>query len=149
MINLKGNKIDYLFLLFGLLGLGAMIYSYLTFGLDVINSNSCTINSVISCISVETSRYSTFLGIKLYYYGIAYFSAIILLFLFVVMGIGTNISGYLIFLLSILASIISIYLIYTEIFLLGHICILCTLAHVSIFSILVLSIIRFKDSLLA
>ncbi|QXJ35032.1 vitamin K epoxide reductase family protein [Saccharolobus shibatae] len=144
MIILKGNKIGYLFILFGLLGLGAMIYSYLSFGLDVVSRNSCTINSVISCSSVETSIYSTFLGIKLYYYGMAYFSAIIVLSLLVVKEIRINITGYLIFLLSIIASIISVYLIYTEIFLLGHICILCTLAHVSIFSLLILSVIKFK-----
>ncbi|QXJ32048.1 hypothetical protein J5U21_01699 [Saccharolobus shibatae] len=141
---MKGNKIGYLFILFGLLGLGAMIYSYLSFGLDVVSRNSCTINSVISCSSVETSIYSTFLGIKLYYYGMAYFSAIIVLSLLVVKEIRINITGYLIFLLSIIASIISVYLIYTEIFLLGHICILCTLAHVSIFSLLILSVIKFK-----
>ncbi|MCH1772280.1 MULTISPECIES: vitamin K epoxide reductase family protein [Sulfolobaceae] len=144
MIILKANKIDYLFILFGLLGLGAMIYSYLSFGLDVVSRNSCTINSVISCSSVETSIYSTFLGIKLYYYGMAYFSAIIVLSLLVVKEIRINITGYLISLLSIIASIISVYLIYTEIFLLGHICILCTLAHVSIFSLLILSVIKFK-----
>nr|WP_275692040.1 MULTISPECIES: vitamin K epoxide reductase family protein [Sulfolobaceae] len=141
---MKANKIDYLFILFGLLGLGAMIYSYLSFGLDVVSRNSCTINSVISCSSVETSIYSTFLGIKLYYYGMAYFSAIIVLSLLVVKEIRINITGYLISLLSIIASIISVYLIYTEIFLLGHICILCTLAHVSIFSLLILSVIKFK-----
>ncbi|QXJ28738.1 hypothetical protein J5U23_01607 [Saccharolobus shibatae B12] len=144
MIILKANKIDYLFILFGLLGLGAMIYSYLSFGLDVVSRNSCTINSVISCSSVETSIYSTFLGIKLYYYGMAYFSAIIVLSLLVVKEIRINITGYLISLLSIIASIISVYLIYTEIFLLGHICILCTLAHVSIFSLLILSVIKFR-----
>ncbi|AAK41821.1 vitamin K epoxide reductase family protein [Saccharolobus solfataricus] len=144
MIILKGNKIDYLFLLFGLLGLSTMIYSYLSFSLDVISRNSCTINSVISCSSVENSIYSTFLGIKLYYYGMAYFSAIIVLSLLVVKGTVKNIIGYVISLLSIIASIISVYLIYTEIFLLGHMCIVCTLAHVSIFSVLILSVIKFK-----
>ncbi|AGJ61999.1 putative membrane protein [Sulfolobus islandicus LAL14/1] len=74
----------------------------------------------------------------------AYFSAIIVLSLLIVKGTVKNIIGYVISLLSIIASIISVYLIYTEIFLLGHICIVCTLAHVSIFSVLILSVIKFK-----
>jgi len=138
----RGNLLNYLFILFGVLGLGAMIYSYLAFGINVVSKNSCSINPEVSCEPVIMGSYSTLLGIKLYYYGMAFFSLITVLAL--LSKKSEKITGYLISYLSVIAAGISVYLIYTEIFIIGHICILCTIGHISIFSILILSLARFK-----
>jgi len=121
----RGNFSTYLFILFGILGLGAMIYSYLAFGANVISKNSCSINSEVSCEPVIMSSYSTLLGIKLYYYGMVFFSLVIILAL--LSKKSEKIAGYLISYISVTAAAISVYLIYSEIFLIGHICILCTI----------------------
>mgnify|MGYP001772668074 CR=1 FL=1 len=139
---MEGNFLTYLFILFGILGLGAMIYSYLAFGANVISKNSCSINPEVSCEPVIMSSYSTLLGIKLYYYGMVFFSLVIILAL--LSKKSEKITGYLISYISVIATGISVYLIYSEIFLIGHICILCTIGHISIFAILIISLLRFK-----
>ncbi len=139
--------LDYLTLFFGLLGLGAMIYLLFTFSLDIIAKNSCDIISpIVSCSKVATSSYSTLFGISWYYYGIAFFSIVIALSLIKLRGKTKKIKKLAsigILGLSVFGAIVAVYLIYTEIFLIHYICILCTTGHIAIFSLLILSILRF------
>ena len=137
---------NYLIIFLGSVGLFAMLYLLLSFTLNLIPSNSCDfLNPAINCSAVVTSGYSHVFGIDWYYYGIAFFSAILVLS---VLGIadkkdrnrGTFSSAVLV--LSVFGSFISLYLIYVELFLVHHICILCTTGHAAIFSILAVCMIR-------
>jgi uncharacterized membrane protein len=141
------NLLDYITVFFGLLGLGAMLYLLLSFTFSLISKNSCDIISkVINCSKVVTSSYSTLFGIDWYYYGIGFFVLIIAL---AVLRLITKkektkkISAISIFGLSIFGAGVACYLIYVEIFLVHHICILCTTGHIAIFGVLITSILRF------
>ena len=139
--------LDYLTLFFGLLGIGAMIYLLFSFTFNLINQNSCDVlNPVINCSKVVTSNHSTFLGIDWYYYGIGFFGLIIVLSLIRIFGKKEKpkrLSAFSILGLSIFGAGIACYLIYVELFLVHHICILCTTGHIAIFGLLITSILRF------
>lgn len=139
--------LDYLTILFGALGLGAMFYLLSSFTLNLVSKNSCDIiSSVINCSKVVTSNYSTLFGIDWYYYGIGFFSVIIILSVIRLINKKKKSNKLLaetIFGLEIFGSGIACYLIYVEIFLVHHICILCTTGHIAIFSLLIISILRF------
>lgn len=143
----RKNLLDYLTLLFGILGLGAMIYLISSFSLNIISKNSCDIiSSVINCSKVVTSNYSTLFGIEWYYYGIIFFALIIVLSLIGLFNRKERNRKYAaigIFGLSVFGAAVACYLIYVELFLVHHICIGCTTGHIAIFSILIISIIRF------
>ncbi|MCL4398478.1 MAG: vitamin K epoxide reductase family protein [Candidatus Parvarchaeota archaeon] len=145
MINRKIP--DYLTLFFSLLGLAAMLYLLLSFTLNLISKNSCDIiSSVINCSKVVTSSYSTLFGIDWYYYGIAFFSLIAILSIIKLSNKKekrNRLFAEAIFALSIFGSGIAGYLIYVEIALVHHICILCTTGHLAIFGLLIISILRF------
>ncbi|MEM0142834.1 MAG: vitamin K epoxide reductase family protein [Candidatus Parvarchaeum sp.] len=144
-----GNRktLDYITIFFSLLGLGAMLYLLLSFTLNLISKNSCDIiSSVINCSKVVTSNYSTLFGIDWYYYGIGFFSIILVLSvirLFNKNEKNNRLFAYAILGLSIFGAGIACYLIYVEIFLVHHICILCTTGHIAIFGLLITSIFRF------
>jgi uncharacterized membrane protein len=152
---MKNRKaLDYLTILFGFLGLGAMLYLLLSFTLNLISKNSCDIiSSVINCSKVVTSNYSTLFGIDWYYYGIGFFSIIIILSvmrLFNKKEKQNKLFAEFILALSIFGAGVACYLIYIELFLVHHICILCTTGHIAIFSLLIISVLRFtkfKDTI--
>ncbi len=78
MISRK--TLDYITIFFSLVGLAAMLYLLLSFTLNFIPQNSCDIiSSEINCSKVVTSNYSTLFGIDWYYYGIGFFSIVIIL----------------------------------------------------------------------
>lgn len=145
---MKNRKtLDYIIIFFSLLGLAAMIYLLLTFTFNLISHNSCDIiSSVISCSKVVTSNYSTLFGIYWYYYGIGFFSIILILSVLRLFNKNkkqNKIFAQTIFGLSIFGAGVACYLIYVEIFLVHHICILCTTGHIAIFGLLITSILRF------
>ena len=150
---MRNQKIlDYITVFFGFLGLGAMLYLFLSFTLNVISKNSCDIiSSVINCSKVVTSNYSTLFGVDWYYYGIAFFSVIIVLSVFRLIDKKEKrkkMFTTVILIMSTFGAGIACYLIYVELFLVHHICILCTTGHIAIFSLLLLSVLRatkFKD----
>ncbi|MCL4396784.1 vitamin K epoxide reductase family protein [Candidatus Parvarchaeota archaeon] len=148
------KTLDYLTIFFSLLGLGAMLYLLLSFTLNLISKNSCDIiSSVVNCSKVVTSSYSTLFGIDWYYYGIGFFSVVLILSVLRLVNKKEKLNrrfAQAIFGLSIFGAGIACYLIYVEIFLVHHICILCTTGHVAIFGLLITSIFRFtrfKDTI--
>lgn len=148
------KTLDYITIFFSLLGLAAMLYLLLSFTLNLISKNSCDIiSSVVNCSKVVTSNYSTLFGIDWYYYGIGFFSLILLLSVLRLLNKNkkqNKIFAQTIFALSIFGAGIACYLIYVEIFLVHHICILCTTGHIAIFGMLITSIFRFtkfKDTI--
>ncbi|MGC8533724.1 MAG: vitamin K epoxide reductase family protein [Candidatus Parvarchaeum sp.] len=148
------KALDYITISFSLLGLAAMLYLLLSFTLNLISKNSCDIiSSVVNCSKVVTSNYSTLFGIDWYYYGIGFFSVILLFSVLRLFNKKEKLNkrfAQVIFALSIFGTGIACYLIYVEIFLVHHICILCTTGHIAIFGLLITSIFRFtkfKDSI--
>ena len=145
MISRK--TLDYITIFFSLVGLAAMLYLLLSFTLNFIPQNSCDIiSSEINCSKVVTSNYSTLFGIAWYYYGIGFFSIVIILSILRLFDKNekqNKIFAQTIFGLSIFGAGIACYLIYVEIFLVHHICILCTTGHIAIFGLLITSILRF------
>ncbi|MCL4362647.1 MAG: vitamin K epoxide reductase family protein [Candidatus Parvarchaeota archaeon] len=148
------KTLDYVTIFFSLLGLAAMLYLLLSFTLNLISKNSCDIiSSVVNCSKVVTSNYSTLFGIDWYYYGIGFFSLILLLSVLRLFNKKEKLNkrfAQAIFALSIFGAGIACYLIYVEIFLVHHICILCTTGHIAIFGLLITSIFRFtifKDTI--
>ena len=141
------KTLDYITIFFSLLGIAAMLYLLLSFTLNIIAQNSCDIiSSVINCSKVVTSNYSTLFGIDWYYYGIGFFSIILILSVLRLFNKNKKQNkrfAQAIFGLSIFGAGIACYLIYVEIFLVHHICILCTTGHVAIFGLLITSILRF------
>ena len=143
----NSKPLDYITIFFGLLGLGAMLYLLLSFTFNLIAQNSCDIiSSVINCSKVVTSNYSTLFGIDWYYYGIGFFSIILILSILRLVNKNEKRNrrfAQAVFGLSIFGAGIACYLIYVEIFLVHHICILCTTGHIAIFGLLITSILRF------
>ena len=131
---------------FAAVGLASMAYLYLGFGLGInAISNSCTIYSTpFDCGNVVTSQHSTFLGIDWYYYGIAFFSAIlaatVAFWLSDIKRTKERIL-YAIVAVSGAGAFVAAYLIYTELFRIHYICEFCTVGHASIFIIFAASLL--------
>jgi uncharacterized membrane protein len=148
------KTLDYVTIFLSLLGLAAMLYLFLSFSINLISKNSCDIlSSVVNCSKVVTSSYSTLFGIDWYYYGMGFFSLTLVLSVLRLFNKKENWNkraAQAIFGLSIFGAGIASYLIYVEIFLVHHICILCTTGHITIFGLLITSIFRFtkfKDTI--
>lgn len=131
----------YLLIVFSLLGLGAMTY------VAVGPTNTCNIyGSILNCDKVLTSPYATYLGIHLYVYGLVFFSLSFALSVLYSLKLKAKKEKHLIlslFSLNILGAVAAIYLIYLELFQIGAICIFCTTAHISIFALLIVSLLCF------
>lgn len=139
---------SYLLIAFSLIGLGAMIYLPLELSNTV--TNSCNINGYLNCGTVANSNYSSYLGIHLYVYGWFFFSLTLVLSLTYYFIKKEKIKKpifYSIFVLSVLGTIAAVYLIYTEVFQIGAICLMCTIAHASIFGLLICSSLIFREKL--
>jgi uncharacterized membrane protein len=137
----------YLLVAFSIIGLFAMTYLALSFGASIIPQNSCSIAStVIDCGKVVTSQYSElFLGIGNYYLGIVFFAVLLVLSSIMVISPDkrrlNDSFTYVVLVFAAFGAILSVYLIYLELFVLDAICLLCTLGHIAIFSILIISLL--------
>jgi uncharacterized membrane protein len=142
------DRVKYLLLAFSLLGLGAMVYLMLSFSLSVIPTNACDINSQINCANVVTSSFSPIIaGIDLYYYGEAFFivmAALSAIFIWGREGKLHKTASVLLPVFSLLATFFAFYLIYLELFRIHSICLLCTTGHISIFALLIVSLIEYR-----
>lgn len=142
------DRLKYLLLAFSLLGLGAMIYLIFSFSVSIIPSNSCSIlNTPINCGQVVTSQYSSIGGIDLYYYGTAFFIVMAALSAIFIWGRGGKLHkavSVLLPIFSLLATFFAFYLIYLELFRIHYICLLCTTGHISIFALLIVSVIEYR-----
>lgn len=136
-LTMKRNVLFWGMVLFALMGLG--VSAYLTY-LSSTPPSSCPVDnfSIFSCDEVIWSRYSHFYGVSVAFLGLGWFA--------VAIGLLVLARQHERFLRGLVAwSLISAVgvagFVYTEVFLLGTVCLLCTLAHISGLAILTLSII--------
>ena len=134
---MKRNVLFWGMVLFALMGLG--VSAYLTY-LSSTPPSSCPVDnfSIFSCDEVIWSRYSHFYGVSVAFLGLGWFA--------VAIGLLVLARQHERFLRGLVAwSLISAVgvagFVYTEVYLLGTVCLLCTLAHISGLAILTLSII--------
>ncbi|MEM0173237.1 MAG: vitamin K epoxide reductase family protein [Sulfolobaceae archaeon] len=101
---------------------GILLSSYLYYTVITQQElNYCSINQILNCNTVERSPYSRFYGIPLPILSILWFTTVLISLLFN----RFTILEFLIF----IAIIFIAYLVFTEIFLIGSICILCTITQ--------------------
>lgn len=112
----------------------------------------CKIAEEFSCDIVALSSYSTFLGVPVAFYGLAWFAFVVVLYYherihFVKKLVGKNAPLYL--LLGSVASMAFVaWLVYAETFVIHSICLGCTIAHVIGVGVLVIAVTSFKKPLL-
>ena len=125
---------------FGLVGL--VVSSYLTY-LSALPPASCPIDEVgiVSCNEVIYSEYAHFYGVSVAFLGFGWFGVVICL-----IALTWHNMRFIRFVVawSVLGALGVAAFIYAEIFLLGWICTLCTIAHVSGLAILVISILNLR-----
>lgn len=123
--------------LFALIGLG--VSAYLTYLSSTLPS-SCPVDgfSIFSCDEVIWSRYSHFFGVSVAFLGLGWFAVAIGL-LVLARQHERFLRGLVVW--SLIGAVGVAGFVYTEVFLLGTVCLLCTLAHISGLAILALSII--------
>src|SRR3989344_5720627 len=103
-----------------ILGILVSLYlAYLKYNPTELDSSFCNITEYLSCSTVNTSSYSTFLGIPVAFIGILGF-----VFLFI-LSFEIPYSRILIFYSSALGLIFMLYLLIAELFIINAICILC------------------------
>lgn len=116
------------------IGLIAAIASQLESGA----SGLCDINSYISCTQVIYSSYSSFMGVKLSLWAIAFFSLAIALIVVYTISRVELVAKILWGLLVAAIPIIAI-LIYIELFIIRALCIYCTIMQISIASMAIIA----------
>ncbi len=152
MVKLFDNPLtDYLLVIFGLAGLLSMVYLFLSFSVNVIPAGTCSIyGTPLNCEAVNASTYSSVFGVKLYFYGIAFFALMTVLSVLHAVSMSRRRVIFLrsiLFIFSLLASIAALYLIYLEVFQIGAICPMCTIGHAAIFLLLAFSFIEVQPYL--
>jgi uncharacterized membrane protein len=123
---------------------GLFISAYLVY-LTLMPPTSCPVGelSIFSCNEVIYSQYSHFYGISVAVLGLGWF--IVALPLILVTRRDTRLIRAIVS-WSLLGAVGVAGFVYTEIFLLGSICPLCTIAHVAGLAILVLSITSIRTT---
>ena len=122
---------------FALTGLG--VSAYLTY-LSLTPPSSCPIGnfSIFSCDEVIWSKYSHLYGLSVAFLGLGWF-AVAIGVLVLARQHERFLRGLVVW--SLIGAVGVAGFVYTEVFLLGTVCLLCTLAHISGLAILALSII--------
>ncbi len=145
MENKFARNSNRLLIAFSIAGIFAMVYLSLSFTANIIPQSACTLSkTVINCAKVVTSQYSSlFLGIDNYYLGLAFFVVVLVLSSVITLKpqrVKWNIAFLrVIFILGLFGVAIAVYLIYLELFVIGAICLLCTVGQISIFAIFIIS----------
>ena len=125
----------------GLAIIGAAISVYLTIYSVDLQSGACTLSDYFSCSAVLSSPYSKFGGIPTASFGIVWF--IVAAAMCVLASKNETLLKYA--LGWSLVGLLSVFiLVYTEIFLVGAICPLCTVVHILVIGILVLTIFLWR-----
>jgi uncharacterized membrane protein len=134
---MRRNALFWGMAVFALTGLG--VSAYLTY-LSLTLPSSCPVDgfSIFSCDEVIWSRYSHFYGVSVAFLGLGWFAAAIGL-LVLARQHERFLRGLVAW--SLIGAVGVAGFVYTEVFLLGTVCLLCTLAHISGLAILALSII--------
>ncbi len=117
--------------------IGAAISVYLTIYSVDLQSGACTLSDYFSCSAVLSSSYSKFGGIPTASFGIIWFvtTAVMCVWASKNEALQKYLLGWS------LVGLLSVFiLVYTEIFLVGAICPLCTAVHILVITILVLTI---------
>jgi len=132
-------------LFYGMLGfaaVGLLVSAYLTY-LSFTPPTSCPISSygIFSCDEVIWSRYSHFYGLSVALLGLGWFIIVLLL---LVLTWRDERFMRAVAAWSLLGAAGVAAFVYTEVFLLGSICPLCTIAHLSGLAILALSILSLR-----
>ena len=134
---MRRNALFWGMAVFALTGLG--VSAYLTY-LSLTPPSSCPIGnfSIFSCDEVIWSKYSHLYGLSVAFLGLGWFAVAIGL-LVLARQHERFLRGLVAW--SLIGAVGVAGFVYTEVFLLGTVCLLCTLAHISGLAILALSII--------
>lgn len=134
---MRRNALFWGMAVFALTGLG--VSAYLTY-LSLTPPSSCPIGnfSIFSCDEVIWSKYSHLYGLSVAFLGLGWFAVAIGL-LVLARQHERFLRGLVV--CSLIGAVGVAGFVYTEVFLLGTVCLLCTLAHISGLAILALSII--------
>ncbi len=127
-------------LILNLLGLAASLYLVYNHYHPNLQGGICDITAAVSCTVVNSGIYSTFFGIPVAVYGVAWF---ILLGMLSWKSWASNDLFSKILWLNAGGLLFVFYFVYIE-FLLSTICLFCTVVHVIIFLSLLLSILLYK-----
>jgi uncharacterized membrane protein/protein-disulfide isomerase len=133
-----------LILAFAVLGLGAaLVSSYVHYKLltDVSYTSFCDVNTTMSCAQAYLSPYGSLWGIPVALGGVIFFALVLL-----IAGVagrpasaGRETAPAYIFALSTIGLAVVLYLGWASFFVLGTLCILCTLTYVSVIAIFIIS----------
>jgi len=134
---MRRNALFWGMAVFALTGLG--VSAYLTY-LSLTPPSSCPIGnfSIFSCDEVIWSKYSHLYGLSVAFLGLGWF-AVAIGVLVLARQHERFLRGLVVW--SLIGAVGVAGFVYTEVFLLGTVCLLCTLAHISGLAILALSII--------
>lgn len=136
-----------LVLLFSLLALAGVLYLVFSFSTRLIPETLCNISSTsFNCTNILTSTYARFYGQYLYLYGLLFLVIELALLAFIKHYKNKVVLFYSFFVILLIGSIISIYLLFIEFSVLKYICLPCTLSLISILAMLAFSLV-YKYSL--
>jgi uncharacterized membrane protein len=112
------------------------------------NVLACSASGTVNCEKVTTSAQSTFVGIPVAVLGLGWFVAMVVLCLPTAWRSGSRIVHWTRLLLAIAGVGFALWLVYAELFLIGAICLWCTVAHLCAFGLFV-TVILTAPALLA
>lgn len=136
-----------LVLLFSLLALAGVLYLVFSFSTRLIPETLCNISSTsFNCTNILTSTYARFYGQYLYLYGLLFLAIELALLAFIKHYKNKVILFYSFFVILLIGSIISIYLLFIEFSVLKYICLPCTISLISILAMVPFSLV-YKYSL--
>ncbi|MDC0036640.1 thioredoxin domain-containing protein [bacterium] len=115
--------------------------AYLTL-LSVFKSATCIAGG--SCIDAISSEYGQVLGIPTAYFGVVFFT--VLTYLMYQRHVKQNPSFLLEGILLCLGTLLSLYFVFVQLFILNSVCLLCTLSAIIVFILFGLFILTFRDS---
>lgn len=139
-------------LAFTLLGLGATAYAsyvHLQLSQNAAFISPCDVNATISCTQVYTSAYGSVAGVPVALLGLCWFTAVLLLQVSARVSrvpSDEHVPAY-IFVLSVPALAVALYLAYAAFFILKAVCLLCLATDVAIIGLFILSGIMTRFSL--
>jgi len=133
------QRLSQICLLLIVIGIGVATYLTITHYTTTVTL-ACPENTTINCAKVTTSSYSSIAGIPLAVMGLAYFIALIPLYL-PKMWDPANIWAKRLRLAAVISGMLFVFwLLYVELFLVNAICLYCTAIHIITFILFVLTV---------
>ena len=131
----------------GVIGSAYSTYEHYQLISDSSSGSFCDISAEVSCSAVNSSPYSEVMGIPTALIGLVWF------IILVILCYGVELkhkfwkpAPFYLFVWSIIGMLTVFWLVYAELFLIGAICLVCTLVHILVIIILFLSHKVFKRS---